>query len=182
MTQARRGITTDRWIDWLTFRRRFAYETELKPIAISRSLAEISGPPPEDGNPLSATTPIAIMRTVSDTILFEINVARGLPLPEGHYIPFKAVGRISEVEDDRWLVSGELFPLWQGVVVYLAVLIGLLLWVVAAVTSAAISPYGSEIAIYVSLGTTGLLALYMAWLQWTDMRRLVRLVRTVTEV
>ena len=182
MPKTQRGMFVETWTDWFSFRRRFAYETEINPSAFARGLAALSVPPPTDANPLSVVTAVALSQAMHNGVLFEVDVARGLPAREGHYLPFQMTGRMSELEEGRWLVAGEIHPTWQGVVVYLFVVAGLLLWVVAAVTSAAVSPYGSIVAVWVALGTTGLLSAYMASLQWADMRRLQRLVKGLLEV
>jgi len=180
VTSNQTNIYTEFLSDWLTHRRTFRVVTTASPDTIRRRLVERSEPPPADGNPFTVTTPIAINHSGSGSLLFEVNVARGLPVQEGHYIPFKLVGRATENEDGEWVLRGEVRPLWQGLVVYVFVLVALLMWVAASVTSAAVSPYGSYAAVWVSLGTTGILSLYMALLQWRDSRRLIGLLRAVT--
>jgi hypothetical protein len=172
-------VYTEFLSDWITFRRTFAIETEINAEAIRRELVASSTPPPPDGNPLSVTTPVAVTRTANDALLFEINVARGLPIQDGYYVPFKAVGRVVE-QDNKQIMRGEIRPLWQGVLIYVGVVAALLLWLVASVTSAAVSPYGTYVGVWVALGTTLMLSGYMLMLQWRDMRRLVRLLRVVT--
>ena len=183
MATKRHGIYREYLSDWVTFRRTFHIESELNGTHIRRTLAAGCAPPPQDCNPLSVA--VAVARTVGgdDTTLFEINVTRGLPIQEGFYVPFQATGRLTrDDEKDVWVLHGEIHPLWQGVVVYVAVIAALLLWVAATVTSAAVSDVGTYAAVYVALGTTAILGLYMLLLQWRDMRRLAKLLEVITKL
>jgi hypothetical protein len=179
----KRGVYAESWLDWLTHRRSFTIETEVKPEIIRQEMVEIGTPPPADGNPLSVRLLVALSSQADSPTVFEINLARGLPIREGHYIPFQAVGRIDNVDvDGKYLVKGEIRPLRQGVVVYTAVLVVLLLWIAAAVTSAAISDLTSYASVWVALGTTLILSFYMLLLQWRDMRRLAKLLLSIKDI
>ncbi len=183
MTAKRRGVYREYLSDWVTFRRTFHIESELNGRHIRQALAASSAPPPPDGNPLSLAVAVALTVETDDATLFEINVTRGLPVQEGFYVPFQAVGRLSkDDEQDISVLRGEIHPLWQGVVVYMAVIVALLLWVAATVTSAAVSNVGTYAAVYVALGTTVILGLYMLLLQWRDMRRIAKLLEAVTKL
>jgi hypothetical protein len=182
LSSTRRGVYREYLSDWVTFRRAFHIESTLNGPHIRQKLAAGSAPPPQDGNPLSVAVAVALSQTGDDVTLFEINIARGIPVQEGYYVPFKAVGRlVKDDETNKWRLRGEIRPLWQGVVVYMAVMAALLLWVAATVTSAAVSDVGTYAAVYVSLGTTVLLALYMLLLQWRDMRRLAKLLEAIAK-
>lgn len=178
-SKMRRGVYREYLSDWVTFRRTFHIESTLNAGHIRRALAAASAPPPQDRNPLSVAVAVALSQVGDEVTLFEINVARGLPYQDGYYVPFKAVGRLAQADDETWRLRGEIRPLWQGVVVYVGVVAVLLLWVAATVTSAVVSEVGTYAAVYVSIGTTVLLALYMLLLQWRDMRRLARLLEAV---
>jgi hypothetical protein len=184
LSKKRQGVYRENLSDWVTFRRTFNITSELNGSHIRGKLAAASAPPPQDNNPLSVAVAVALSGTGDDVTVFEINVARGLPVQAGYYVPFQAVGRLVQggEDDKRWRLRGEIRPLWQGVIVYMAVIAALLLWVAATVTSAAVSDVGTYAAVWVSLLTTGLLSLYMLLLQWRDMRRIARLLETVAKL